>query len=123
MGLFGVAALLLAALGIYGVIAYAVSQQQREIGIRIALGARPSAVVRMVLADGLRLTLVGVGCGVAGALATTRLLAGLLFGVGANDPVTFGGIIVVLALVALAACWLPARRAARVSPLVALRSE
>ncbi len=123
VGLFGLAALLLAALGIYGVIAYAVSQQQREIGIRIALGARPGSVVRMVLADGLRLTLVGVACGVVGALATTRLLAGLLFGVGASDPVTFGGIVGVLALVALAACWIPARRAAKVSPLVALRSE
>ena len=123
VGLFGLAALLLAALGIYGVIAYAVSQQQREIGIRIALGARPGSVVRMVLADGLRLTLVGVACGVVGALATTRLLAGLLFGVGASDPVTFGGIVAVLALVALAACWIPARRAAKVSPLVALRSE
>ena len=123
VGLFGLAALLLAALGIYGVIAYAVSQQQREIGIRIALGARPGSVVRMVLADGLRLTLVGVACGVVGALATTRLLAGLLFGVGASDPVTFGAIVAVLALVALAACWIPARRAAKVSPLVALRSE
>ncbi len=91
VGLFGLAAMLLAALGIYGVIAYAVSQQQREIGIRIALGARPGSVVRMVLADGLRLTLVGVACGVVGALATTRVLAGLLFGVGASDPVTFGG--------------------------------
>ena len=117
------AAVLLAALGIYGVIAYAVSQQQREIGIRIALGARPGSVVRMVLADGLRLTLVGVACGVAGALATTRLLAGLLFGVGASDPLTFGAIVGALTLVALAACWIPARRAAKVSPLVALRSE
>ncbi len=123
VGMFGLAALLLAALGIYGVIAYAVSQQQREIGIRIALGARPASVVRMVLADGLRLTLVGLVCGVLGALATTRLLAGLLFGVGASDPVTFGGIVAVLTLVALAACWIPARRAAKVSPLVALRSE
>lgn len=123
VGLFGVAALLLAALGIYGVIAYAVSQQQREIGIRIALGARPASVVRMVLADGLRLTVVGLACGVAGALATTRLLAGLLFGVGASDPLTFGGIVALLTVVALAACWIPARRAANVSPLVALRSE
>jgi predicted permease len=123
VGLFGLAALLLAALGIYGVIAYAVSQQRREIGIRIALGARPSSVVRMVLADGLRLTLIGVGIGVVGALATTRLLAGLLFGVGASDPMTFAAIVAVLALVALAACWLPARRAASVDPLIALRSE
>ncbi|HEX5635237.1 MAG TPA: FtsX-like permease family protein, partial [Gemmatimonadales bacterium] len=123
VGLFGLTALLLAALGIYGVIAYAVSQQQREIGIRIALGARPGSVVRMVLADGLRLTLVGVAVGLAGALATTRLLSGLLFGVGASDPLTFGAIVAVLAVVALAACWIPARRAAAVNPLVALRSE
>ena len=77
----------------------------------------------MVLADGLRLTLVGVACGVVGALATTRVLAGLLFGVGASDPVTFCAIVALLALVALAACWVPARRAAKVNPLVALRSE
>ena len=82
-----------------------------------------SCLLRMVLADGLRLTLVGLVCGVLGALATTRLLAGLLFGVGASDPVTFGGLVAVLTRVALAACWIPARRAAKVSPLVALRSE
>jgi putative ABC transport system permease protein len=123
VGLFGAAALLLAALGIYGVIAYAVSQQRREIGIRIALGARPSAVVRMVLFDGLRLTLVGVGLGLAGALATSRLLSGLLFGVSANDPLTFVAIVGVLSLVALLACWVPARRAAAVDPIVVLRAE
>jgi len=123
VGAFGVAALLLAALGIYGVIAYAVSQQRRELGIRMALGARPSTVVRDVLLDGLRLTLVGVVLGVAGAFATTRLLEGLLVGVGASDPVTFAAIVVVLAAVALAACWIPARRAAAVDPLAALRSE
>jgi putative ABC transport system permease protein len=123
VGLFGVAALLLAALGIYGVIAYAVSQRQREIGVRIALGARPASVVGMVLADGLRLTLVGVAVGLAGALATTRLLSGLLFDIGATDPLTFGAIVPALAAVALAACWIPARRAAAVNPLVALRSE
>jgi putative ABC transport system permease protein len=123
VGAFGVAALLLAALGIYGVIAYAVSQQRRELGIRMALGARPSTVVRDVLLDGLRLTLVGVVLGVAGAFATTRLLGGLLVGVAASDPVTFAAIVVVLAAVALAACWIPARRAAAVDPLAALRSE
>ena len=123
VGAFGAAALLLAALGIYGVIAYAVSQQRRELGIRMALGARPSAVVRLVLFDGLRLTLIGVALGVAGAFATTRLLAGLLVGVGPSDPVAFVGIVLMLAVVALAACWVPARRAAMVDPLTALRSE
>jgi putative ABC transport system permease protein len=123
VGLFGVAALLLAALGIYGVIAYAVSQRQRELGIRIALGARPAEVVRLVLKDGLRLTLAGVALGVAGALATSRLLAGLLVGVGANDPLTFAAIVLLLVLVALAACWVPARRAAAVDPLTALRAD
>jgi len=123
VGMFGASALLLAALGIYGVIAYGVSQQIREIGIRVALGAKPSAVVGMVLADGLRLTLAGVALGVVGALATTRLLGGLLFGVDARDPLTYGVIVATLALVAVAACWLPARRASRVDPLVALRSE
>ena len=123
IGAFALAALLLASLGIYGVIAFAVNQQQRELGIRLALGARPSAVVRMVLVDGLRLTLIGVVLGVAGALATTRLLATLLVGVGPNDPTAFVGIAFILSLVALAACWVPARRAAAVDPLRALRSE
>jgi putative ABC transport system permease protein len=123
VGLFGVAALLLAALGIYGVIAYAVSQRRRELGIRIALGAKPGEVVRLVLSDGLRLTLAGVAIGVAGALATSRLLAGLLVGIGSNDPITFAAIVLLLVLVALAACWVPARRAAAVDPLTALRAE
>jgi len=123
VGAFGAAALLLAALGIYGVIAYAVSQQRRELGIRMALGARPAAVVRLVLLDGLRLTLVGVAIGVGGALATTRLLSGLLVGIGPSDPVAFVGIVLILAIVAVAACWVPARRAAMVDPLTALRSE
>ena len=106
VGAFGLAALLLAALGIYGVIAYGVSQQVREIGIRLALGARPSAVVGMVLADGLRLTVAGLALGIMGALATTRLLGGLLFGVEARDPLTYAVIAGVLTLVAVAACWL-----------------
>ena len=123
VGLFGAAALLLASLGIYGVIAYAVSQQRRELGIRIALGAAPSTVVRMVLVDGLRLALVGIALGTVGALATSRLLSGLLFGVGANDPSTFVAIALLLVAVALLACWLPARRAAAVDPVAALRAE
>ncbi len=123
IGLFGIAALLLASLGIYGVIAYAVSQQQRELGIRMALGAAPATVVRMVLVDGLRLTLSGIALGTLGALATSRLLSGLLFGVGAADPTTFVGIALLLVVVALAACWLPARRAAAVDPINALRAD
>jgi ABC-type antimicrobial peptide transport system permease subunit len=123
VGLFGAAALLLASLGIYGVIAYAVSQQRRELGIRIALGAAPSTVVRMVLVDGLRLALVGIALGTVGALATSRLLSGLLFGVGASDPSTFVAIALLLVAVALLACWLPARRAAAVDPIDALRAE
>ncbi len=123
IGLFGIAALLLASLGIYGVIAYAVSQQQRELGIRMALGAAPATVVRMVLVDGLRLTLAGIALGTLGALATSRLLSGLLFGVGAADPTTFAGIALLLVVVALAACWLPARRAAAVDPINALRAD
>ena len=123
VGLFGIAALLLASLGIYGVIAYAVSQQRRELGIRIALGAAPSAVIRMVLGDGLRLALIGISLGTIGALMTSRLLSSLLFGVAANDPATFLGIALLLVVVALAACWVPARRAAAVDPIEALRAE
>ncbi len=121
--LFGVAALLLASLGIYGVIAYAVSQQRRELGIRLALGAEPATVVRMVLSDGLRLALVGIAIGTAVALATTRLLSGLLYGIDAHDPATFAAIALALVVVALVACWVPARRAASVDPIEALRVD
>jgi ABC-type antimicrobial peptide transport system permease subunit len=100
-----------------------VSQQRRELGIRLALGARPAAVVRMVLLDGLRLAVVGIALGTLGALATSRLLSGLLFGVGAHDPGMFIAIALLLVVVALAACWIPARRAPSVDPIIALRSE
>jgi putative ABC transport system permease protein len=123
VGLFGVAALVLAALGIYGVVAYAVSQQRRELGIRLALGAAPDALLRMVLLQGLRLTAVGLAIGLAGAVVASKLISGLLFGVGPGDPATFAGIAVLLGAVALAACWIPARRAARVDPVIALRLE
>jgi predicted permease len=123
VGMFAAAALLLSGLGIYGVISYAVSQQRQEIGIRIALGAEPGSVVRMVLLDGLRLTMIGVGIGVVGALMCLRLLSSLLFGVSATDPATFAGIAALLACVALSACWFPARRAAAVDPIVTLRSQ
>ena len=123
VGTFAVIALVLAAVGVYGVVSYAVAQRTREIGVRIALGAQRSAVLRLVIAQGVRVTLIGVVIGLAGSLAGARLLEGLLFGVRARDPVTFGGVPILLFLVAVIACYLPARRAANVDPAVALRSD
>ena len=123
MGAFATIALVIAAVGIYGVMAYSVAQRTREIGIRMALGAPEATVLRMVLGQGLMLTTIGVGFGLAGAYALTRLMANLLFGVSASDPPTFLGVVLVLAGTALVACWLPARRAARVDPIQALRME
>jgi putative ABC transport system permease protein len=123
MGLFAALGLLLGAVGIYGVLAYTVSQRRREIGVRIALGATPRDVLRMVVGGGLRLVGVGVAVGLAGALALARLMASVLHGVQPHDPVTFMAVVVGLLGVALIASWLPARRAARVPPAVALRAE
>jgi putative ABC transport system permease protein len=120
---FALLALLLALIGIYGVLSYSVSQGTREIGIRLAMGALRRDVVRLVLGQALRLTGLGVGIGLAGALALTRLMSGLLFGVSATDPLVFGAIAALLAAVALFASFLPARRATRVDPAVVLRSE
>jgi putative ABC transport system permease protein len=123
LALFAALALALAAVGLYGVMSYAVNLRTRELGLRAALGAEPAGLLALVLRQGLRLTLLGIGLGLAGALALTRLLASLLYGVDASDPVTFAAIALLLAAVAGLACYLPARRAARMEPLVALRYE
>jgi len=121
VGVFALLALVLAAVGLYGVTSYAVVQRTRELGIRLALGAQPADVLRIVLGQGVRLVVAGLAVGTTASLALTRLMAGLLFGIGARDPLTFTGVGVLLALVSLVACYIPARRAMSVDPVVALR--
>ena len=123
LGFFGLLGLLLAAVGIYGVMAYSVSQRKRELGIRVALGADRSSVLRLVLREGMRLALIGTAIGLAGALGASRLVAGLLYNASPLDPVAFVGVPLTLLAVAALAVYLPARRAAGVDPIGALKSE
>jgi putative ABC transport system permease protein len=120
---FAGVAVLLAAIGIYGIMSYTVAQATREIGIRFALGAQRRDLLQMVLGRGLKLALIGIGLGVAGAFGLTRLMSKLLFGVSATDPLTFAGVAVLFVMVALIASYMPARRAMKIDPLVALRYE
>jgi putative ABC transport system permease protein len=123
LGIAGTMALALGIIGIYGVMSYRVSQRQREIGIRLALGAQRGRVLQMVLTQGTKLALLGIAIGIAAALGLTRLMANLLFGVTPHDPLTFAAVVALLILVAVLACYLPARRATLVDPMVALHYE
>jgi ABC-type antimicrobial peptide transport system permease subunit len=123
LGVFAAVALALAAVGVYGVMSYSVAQRTREMGIRIALGAKPGDVRRMVIAQGFSLALGGIGLGLAAALVLSRTLRALLYDVAPRDPLTLGVVSAALALVALVACWIPARRATGADPLRALRQD
>jgi putative ABC transport system permease protein len=123
LGVFACVAMLIAAIGIYGVLAYSVNQRTREIGLRMALGAPRGRVLRLIVREGMTVGALGIGIGVAGALALSRVLASLVFDVAVHDPLTYGAVVAMLAMVALAACVIPARKASRVDPMVALRCD
>jgi len=123
MGSFALLAMLLAALGIYGVMTYTTAQRTRELGIRLALGAQSGDVLKLVTGQGMKLACIGVALGLLGSFAVTRLMESLLFEVGTSDPLTFSLVTLLLTVVSLVACYIPARRATRVDPLIALRSE
>jgi ABC-type antimicrobial peptide transport system permease subunit len=123
LGIFSGLALAMSSVGIYGVISYLAGQRTHEIGIRMALGAKRNDILRMILGQAVNMTLVGIAIGLTAAWALTRLMSNTLFGVGAHDPLTFAGVAALLAFVALAACTIPARKATKVDPIVALRYE
>jgi len=123
LGIFASVALILAAIGLYGVMSYSVSWQTHEIGIRMALGANRTDVLQLVVRQGMKMALIGLVLGLIGALFVSRVLVGMLYGISPTDPLTFTGVSIVLLVVALLACLIPARRATRVDPIVALRAE
>jgi len=123
LSLFAAMALLIATIGIYAVLAYSVTQRTREIGLRIALGAQPGSVQRLVVSEGMKVGLIGIAIGLIGAFVAARALASIVYGVPVRDPATFVSVAIVLSIVAFAACFIPARRAAKVDPMVALRYE
>ena len=123
LGIFAGTALLLAAIGLYGVISYSVAQRTRELGIRMALGAQRTDVLKLVVREGMTLVALGVAMGLAASIGLTRLISSLLFGVSATDPLTFAALAFALGAIALLACLLPARRASLIDPMIALRAE